>query len=187
MNMRPVLMIFPLLLTGGCATQPAAVRSTSAPEPSVVLPAATVTKSVETRYDVRGYRESVNPSLRHEAHAVFRRTRVLLTASSELETVPRETYPPASVRPLSGNEELVAELSTQRKITSELRSVQAALADAEEKMKAQYATLVRQSAEALKLREQLEADRERLRSGAAVEAPPAASPKPTTANTEVKW
>jgi hypothetical protein len=64
--------------------------------------------------------------------------------------------------------------------------MQSSMAETERRMQAQYAQLVRQSTEAAKLREQLEAERGRLRSG----VPPAA-PEPVVANataaTEAKW
>jgi hypothetical protein len=107
---------------------------------------------------VRSYREAANPSIRHEAHAVYRRTRVPITASETLETVPRTSYPPASVTPLPASAELAAELATQKRSRRSC-TPQTSVAETEQKMQAQYAQLVRQSAEALKLREQLEAER----------------------------
>jgi hypothetical protein len=155
--------------------------------PPVMIAAVSPTKLVETRYDVRGYREAANPSIRHEAHAVYRRTRVPVTGSDELETVPRASYPPASVTPLPASEELTAELTTQKKITTELRAMQTSMADTNKQMQAQYAVLVRQSAEALKLREQLEAERNRIRSMSTVENPPVAPASAPSGGAEVKW
>ena len=86
----------------------------------------------------------------------------------------------------AGDAELAAELATQKAITAELRAMQSSMSETESRMQAQYAQLVRQSTEAAKLREQLEADRSRLRSG----VPPAPS-EPVAANatapTEAKW
>lgn len=181
--MRTLCYILPAVLLTGCATkQPVAIQP-----PPVTLAAAVVpTKAVETRYDVRGYREAANPSIRHEAHAVYRRTIVPANATEDMGTVPRTGYAPASHAPLSGDAELAAELATQKAITGELRAMQSSMAETERRMQAQYAQLVRQSAEAAKLREQLEAERGRLRSG----VPPAAS-EPVVANataaTEAKW
>jgi hypothetical protein len=150
---------------------------------AAVLP----TKLVETPYAVRSYREAANPSLRHEAHTVYRRTRVPITASDALETVSRTSFPPASVLPLPASEELAAELATQKKITAELRMAQTSVAEIEQKMQAQYAQLVRQSAEALRLREQLEAERRRIQTMVTTESTPAAPAAMSTTNPAVKW
>lgn len=182
--MRHVWILPLLLLVVGCATQrPVAVQ----PPPPVVIAAASPTKFVETRYDVRGYREAGNPAIRHEAHAVYRRTRVPLAASDDLETVPLTTYAPASHAPLSASDELAAELATQRAILTDLRSMQASMAETERQMQAQYAQLVRQSAEILKLREQLEAERSLVRSAAEVPVPVEPAAAPAGNPVEVKW
>jgi len=136
---------------------------------------------------VRGYRESASPSIRHEAHAVYRRTRVPVTASDDLETVPRASYPPASAAPLPASEELTAELATQRKITGDVRAMQASMAEIEQKMQAQYAVLVRQSAEAMKVRDQLAMERSRIRPVPSVEAVPATPSAAAGGNADVKW
>lgn len=152
--MRYTLLLLMPLLVVGCATQHPIAMRTPAP---VVLAAASPTKLVETRYDVRGYREAANPAIRHEAHAVYRETRAPVTASEDLATVPRTTYPPASFAPLPASDELAAELATQKAITLDLRTMQASMAETEQRMQAQYAMLVRQSAEALKVRDRLDA------------------------------
>lgn len=181
--MRTLWYILPAVLLAGCATkQPVAIQPSPVPPVAAVVP----TKAVETRYDVRGYREAANPSIRHEAHAVYRRTIIPANATEDMGTVPRTGYAPASHAPLSGDAELAAELATQKAITAELRAMQSSMAETERRMQAQYAQLVRQSTEAAKLREQLEAERGRLHSG----VPPAAS-EPVVANvtaaTEAKW
>lgn len=184
MTVRKTLIFLMPLLAAGCATQrPVAVQ---APAP-VLVAAASPTKFVETRYDVRGYREAASPSIRHEAHAVYRRTRVPVTASDDLETVPRASYPPSSVAPLPASEELTAELATQRKITGDVRAMQTSMAEIEQRMQAQYALLVRQSAEALKVRDQLAAERSRVRPVPAVEAVPASPAATPGGNADVKW
>jgi hypothetical protein len=154
-----------------------------------VVATVETTKFVETRYEVRAYRDAGNPSVRHEAHAVFRRTRVPLNAPDHLETVPRDTFAPASVVPLPANAELNAELAAQRQITAELRAMQAALAEAGEKMQVQYAMLVRQSSETVQLRDRLEAERARLQDSVPpAVAPTAPAPAGAIASTpEVKW
>ena len=142
---------------------------------------------IETRYDVRGYRDTTDRSLRHDAHAVYRRTRVP-NASDETASSPRTTFLPVSVTPLPASEELAAELAAQKKITAELFALQTALVDAEQKMRTQYAALVRQSAETFKLREQLEAERNRVRSSTAVsDAAPAMVTTAPLSSPEVKW
>lgn len=177
------IVLIPLLVAG-CATQhPVAMQI----PPPVVIAAVSPTKLVETHYEVVGYREAANPSIRHEAHAIYRRTRVPITASDELETVPRASYPPVSVTPLPASEELTAELTTQKEITTELRAMQASMTETNQQMQAQYAVLVRQSAAALKLREQLETERNRIRKVPSVEAASTAPASAPTGSTEVKW
>jgi hypothetical protein len=183
MIMRYTWILLMPFFAVGCATQrPVAVQA----PPPVQIAAVTPTKVVETPYDVRGYREAANPAIRHEAHAVYRRTRVPITAGDELATVPRTTYPPVSFAPLPASDELAAELATQKKITADLRVMEASMAEAEQRMQAQYAMLVRQSAEALKVREQLEAERSRARGATpgGIAATPAGE---TGAKPEVKW
>lgn len=181
--MRTLWYFLPAVLLAGCATnQPVAV----VPPPVALVAAHVPTKAVETRYDVRGYRERANPSIRHEAHAVYRRTIVPANAADDTGTVPRTSYAPASYAPLSGEAEVAAELATQKAITAELRAMQSAMAEAERRMQAQYAQLVRQSAEAAKLRDQLEAERGRLRSAVPTAASEPAAVKATAA-TEAKW
>lgn len=180
--MRSVLLLLVSLVVAGCATRrPVAVVE----PPPVQIAAAMPTKAVETRYDVRGYREAAHPALRHEPHAVWRRTRVPLNFEGELVTVSRTEFVPASYAPLPENDELAAELSTQKEITASLRAVQAAMADTEKQVQAQYATLVRQSADTLRLREQLDAERAQLRASAP--APAAPTDAPAQNPNEVRW
>lgn len=181
--MRHILLTFPLLALVGCAThRPVSVVAPPPPALAAVVP----TKVVETRYDVRGYREAANPSIRHEAHAIYRQTHVPLNADESGETVPRTAFAPASYTPLPAAAELNAELTSQKAITGELRGMKVAMAETQQRMETQYAQLVRQSAEAAKLREQLEAERNRLRNGGPM--PPAESVvSNTTASTEAKW
>lgn len=185
MNIRNSSILLVPLLIAGCATPPPVVVKTLAP--TAVVAVASPTKPVETRYEVRGYREAANPSIRHEAHVVYRRTRVPVAASDDLGTVSRESCPPVNVSPLPASEELTAELATQKKITAELHAMQASIAETEQSMQAQYALLVRQGAEVLKVKGQLEAERSRLRSVPSVEAAPAAPVAATTAKEEPKW
>jgi hypothetical protein len=180
MTMRSIPFLLIPCLFAGCASQSrVAVQAPAAP----VVAAAVPTKSVETRYEVRGYRDAANPQIRHEAHAVFRRTRVPQNMDSGLETVPRTAFAPASASPLPASEELAAELATQKAITADLRTIRASMAETERQMQAQYGQLVRQSDEARKLREQLEG----LRSAPHVAdtgAPGSASPEKSA---EAKW
>ena len=187
MNVRITFLFLTPLLIAGCAMQPTGAQTPSPTAAPIVVAAVLPTKLVETRYDVRSYRDAANPSLRHEAHAIYRRTRVPLSTGDELANAPRSSFPPASVAPLPASEELSAELTTQCKITAELRAMQAALADAEKQMRAQYALLVRQSAETIQVREQLEAERARVRSALPVETAPDAPAGVTSASQEVKW
>lgn len=154
--MRSILTPLVLVLSAGCAHQGrVAVQSPPAP----LVAAASPTKVVETRYDVRGYRDAANPSIRHEAHTVYRRTRVPDHQSESLEGAPRSSFAPASVAPLPASAELAAELATQKAITADLRAMQASVAETQRRMEAQYGQLVQESNEAVKLREQLEATR----------------------------
>jgi hypothetical protein len=175
------------LLAAGCATQRSVTVPTQAAQQPLVVAAASLTKAIETRYEVRGYREATNPQVRHEAHAVYRSTRVPVATGDELATVPRTAYPVASYTPLPASDELAAELATQRSITTDMRAIQNSMVETERRVQSQYATLVRESAEALKVREQLESERARARAAApaATSAAPAAAPAGGTA--EVKW
>lgn len=175
------------LLVLGCAAQRSVAVRTPTSAPPIVIAAVSPTKLVETSYDVRGYREAVDPAVRHDAHIVHRRTMVPITASEELATVPRTKYPPASYTPLPASEELAAEIATQKAITADLRAMQTSIVETERQVQAQYAMLVRQSSEALKMREQLEAERARTRVAppAGTAAPPAGAPAGNPP--EVKW
>lgn len=174
-----VMLIIPILVTG-CATHR---RTAVQPPPPPVVAALSPTKVVETRYEVRGYRDAANPTIRHEAHAVYRRTRVPENASGDFETAPRSTFAPASAAPLPASEELAAELATQKAITTDLLAMRASMAETERRMQAQYGQLVRQSGEAVKLREQLEAERSGPRlANAGTSASGAVEKSP-----EVKW
>ena len=188
MNVRPVFLFLVPLLAAGCATQ-TPVAQKAPPLRPIAIAMSPPTKLVETRYDVRTYREAANPSVRHEAHAVYRTTRVPITVHEELATMPRENFPPASIAPLPASEELTAELATQRKITAEIRGLQAALADTEQKMQAQFALLVRQSAEAIKLREQLETERRHVRTASGTDTASVPTTPASTANEtpQVTW
>jgi|GEM_PF-1220253 len=184
---RRVLILIVPLLASGCASQRLATAPTQTAQPSLVVAAASPTKAVETRYEVRGYCEATNPQVRHEAHAVYRSTRVPVAAGDELATAPRNAYPMPSYTPLPVSDELAAELATQRSITADMRAIQSSMVETERRVQSQYATLVRESADALKLREQLEAERVRARAAvpAATNAAPVVAPAGGTA--EVKW
>lgn len=154
--MRSILIPVVLVLVSGCAHQSrVAVQPPSTPVVAAVAP----TKVVETRYDVRGYRDAANPSIRHEAHAVYRRTRVADHQDAASDMAPRSSFAPATVAPLPASAELAAELATQRAITADLRAMRASMAETQRQMQVQYRQLVQQSKEAMKLREQLEAAR----------------------------
>ena len=172
------------LLVAGCAT-PGPVSLQTPPVP--LVPAASMTKPVETPYAVRGYREASNASIRHEPHLIFRSTRVPITAAEELPTAPRTTYAPANLAPLPADAELAAEIATQKKITEDLRALQASMSEAESRMQAQYALLVRQSSEALKVRQQLEEEREKIRVASSVPGPATSADVKTAKSTEAKW
>lgn len=177
--MRSILILVVPALVAGCATQS---RLALQSPPTPLVAAVTPTKLVETRYEVRGYRDAANPSIRHDAHAVYRRTRVPENLSGDLQTAPRSAFAPASIAPLPASEELAAELATQKAITTDLRTMRASMAETERRMQAQYGQLVRQSGDAVKLREQLEAERHSPRLADA--SPPVTGPEKPS---EVKW
>lgn len=179
MNMRSLVIPFVSVLVAGCATQQHVALQTPAP---VAIAAASPTKIVETRYEVRGYLDARDPSIRHEAHAVYRRTRVPDNAPSDYQTVPSEVAP-ASIAPLPASDELKAELATQKAITAHMRVMQASMAETERRMQEQYAQLVRESGEILKLRKELEAERTHA-SAAGTSAPVATT---TADGSEAKW
>ena len=176
------------LLVAGCATSsPVAVSTSLPPAAPVAVAAQPPTKLVETRYDVRGYREAAAPDLRHEPHAVFRRTRLPATAPDDCKTVPRVSAPALTDVPLPASTELEAELATQRTVTSEIRALQASMAETERRMQAQYAQLVRQSAEVMKVRDQLDAERQRTHGPAPGSPSLTSTPAGADAPAEVKW
>jgi hypothetical protein len=172
-------MLIPLLVAGCATARQVAVQA----PPPVLIDAATSTKFVETRYEVRSYREAAHPQLRHEAHAVYRRTVVPINFSGTFETEPRSTYAPPSIAPLPASGELAAELATQRAITEDMRAMQSSMVATQRKMQEQYAQLVRQTGEVVTVREKLEADRSQPAT------PLAPVPNPTNGNrqTESKW
>jgi hypothetical protein len=181
--MRHSLWILFAAAVAGCASPKAVV--TQAPASAPAVPAAAERKAVETAYAVRGYRDFGSPEIRHEAHVVFRRTLVPTNADA-MDTVPRSAFAPASLAPLPASEELNAELAKQKAITAEMQAMQADMMATQSKMQAQYAQLVKQSGEALRLRDRLEAERSQARANAATPPEGVADntdPKATTA----KW
>jgi hypothetical protein len=181
--MRHLTWIWVMAVLAGCASPKVVVTQAVASAP--VLPAETERKAVETRYEVRGYRESGSPAIRHEAHAVFRRT--LVPANGEAtETVPRTAFAPASYAPLPVSEELNAELAKQKAITADMRTMQSQMAETQTRMQTQYSLLVKQSSEALKVRDALEAERNRAHLGTSA-ADAVATNGDTAAKTQAKW
>ncbi len=180
--MRHLLWIMATAVLAGCASPKAVVTRAVAPAPA--LPAEVERKAVETRYEVRGYREAGSPAIRHEAHAVYRRTLVPTNAETT-DTVPRTAFAPASYAPLPASDELNAELAKQKAITSEMQTMQGAMAATQMKMQAQYAQLVKQSGDALRLRERLEA--ERNQSGANAAQPDSVAANTDPKATQAKW
>lgn len=179
------------LTFAGCVTQRTATVVTSkAPTDEPAVREAPVMRRVETRYEVRAYRDPNDPAVRHDAHAVYRTTRVPARIES-LETVPRAEFAPVSYAPLPASAELSVELATQRQVTAELREIRSRMAAIEQQAQGQYGTLVNQTAETIKLREQLETERKRVRELEAKlresVAAPTGAPATTTAAADVKW
>lgn len=151
------------LCVTGCATHRPVAKVPSVSETAKpIVHEATVTRAVETRYDVRAYRDGDDPAVRHEAHTVYRTTRVPSRVES-LETMPRTAFAPASSAPLPANAELAAELAAQRQITAELREIKGRMSAIEQQAQTRFGTLVNQTADTIKLRQQLEAERARVR------------------------
>ncbi len=168
--MRAITVLLIALGVGGCATQHQAARVPTPPAVGAPLVReAAPTRIVETRYEMRGYRDAETPAVRHEAHAVYRSTRLPARSGDSsnvavaLETMPREKFPPASFAPLPSSAELAAELAAQRQITGDLRTIKAAMTTIEKQAQDQYGTLVGQTAETIKLRQQLEQERMRVK------------------------
>lgn len=158
--MRRYMILIATLWIAGCAThRPAATVTVAEVQP--IVREAPPMYEVETRYDLRSYRDADDPSVRHEPHAVYRETLVPEVVKS-LVTVPRSNFTPVTYDPLPPSAELAAEIAEQKEITVELRSIQSAMATMEEQARNQYGTLVDQTAESVKLRQKLEADRARV-------------------------
>ena len=181
--MRHSLWIMVMAVLAGCASPKAVVTQTGAPAP--MLAAETERKVVETRYEVRGYREAESPAIRHEAHAVYRRTLVPTNAETT-ESVPRTAFAPASYAPLPASEELNAELVKQKAITTEIQTMQGEMAATQSKMQAQYAQLVKHSGDAARLRDRLEAERNQARTNAAT-PPDGVAANSDARATQAKW
>ena len=189
--MRRVVIIVLSAGLAGCATQ-SRIKTTPAPIAATpVVREAAPTQVVETRYEVRSYRDANDGNVRHDAHAVYRATRVPARVGA-LETAPRTAFAPASHAPLPPSTELAAEVETQRRITAELRDVKARMVALETQAQTQFGSLVNQAADSLKLRQQLLEERARVREleaklrhdGAAAQA---AAPSTSVAAAEPKW
>jgi hypothetical protein len=185
MRLIPLLLV-PVCLAG-CATPRTAlvVPANPAAESPVVREAA-ATRVVETRYELRGYRDPDDPTVRHEPHAVYRTTRVPARVAS-LDTAPRADFAPVSYAPLPASAELAAELSAQKQITADLRTIQARMAAVEEQARSQYGTLVSQTAEMIQLRRQLGDERAQAQDPRHASRPDSGATPPTAAADESKW
>ena len=185
------ILILATCLTGCATHRPVAISSAPTTAQPVVR-TAPATRVVETRYDVRAYRDAEDPNVRHDAHAVYRSTRVPAAVAS-LDTTPRNTAAPISHAPLPANAELSAELAAQRQVTGELREIQSRMNAIQQQAQSQYGTLLNQTADTLKLRQQLEEERARVRELEAKLRDHAPAPAgteaivATKAATETKW
>ncbi len=151
--MRNLLFVM-LIFAGGCATRSKVARPILTSAPPEALDAARSTKVVETRFDVPSYRDPAASNVRHKAHAIFRETRVPLK-SKEFATEPVSSYQDSQYVPLPPSAELKAEIETQKTITADLRAMQISMAETQRKMQAQYALLVKESADFEKTRAQI--------------------------------
>lgn len=188
--MRSCFVLIPLLLSG-CVSKPQAARTPPRPaEPLAAVPSRTATRLVETRYELREYHDASDPLVRHDAHAVYRATRVPLRPNGqaqELATVPRASFAPASFHPLSRNDELAAELATQRQITSELRAIQTAMSATQKDAEAKFSELVNQTAETVRLRRELEQERTRVKELQVDMRDQAERAQPSPSSPATKW
>ncbi len=187
--MRCLWILIAVTLVGGCATQRPTARVTPSEPTKPVVRESPATKVVETRYEVRSYHDADNPGMRHEAHALYRSTRVPARIDV-LETAPRTTFAPVSYEPLPPSTELSAELSAQREITAELRALQSRMVAIEQQAKNQYGTLVEQTAETVKVRRQLETERARAQESEAKQrttTPVAVTPAGPAVAADTKW
>lgn len=193
--MRVCLILVPaLLLLTGCAHKAKSVRATAhAPAPVAAIPERPATRLVETRYELRGYHDATDPTVRHEQHAIYRATRVPVRAeggTDALVTLPRTTFRPATHAPLPQNAEIGAELATQKQITAELRSIQAAMTATQKNAEEKFGELVNQTAETIKLRRELEAERARvkqLEASLREQREESATPTNATLASDMKW
>ena len=172
------LWIFIAATLVGCATQRPIARVTPSEPSKPVVRESPATKVVETRYEVRSYRDADNPGVRHDAHALYRSTRVPARIDA-LETAPRTAFAPVSYEPLPPSTELSAEL----------RALQSRMATIEQQAKNQYGTLVDQTAETVKVRRQLEAERARVQELEAKQRATVISPTATgpAVAADTKW
>jgi hypothetical protein len=167
MIMRTLTILAAMLLAAGCASQRRASRAPSRPEtPAAAAAINPATRVVETRYEMRAYKDVNDPAVRHEPHAVYRATQVPVRDGGNadaLATVPRSTFQPASYAPLPQTTEMQAELKTQQQITSELRTIQTAMSATQKQAEQKFGELVNQTAETIRLRQQLEEERTRVK------------------------
>lgn len=189
--MRACWILVPILLTG-CATHRRAHRVPPEPaRPIAAIPERPATRLVETRYEVRGYHDAADAFVRHEAHAIYRATRVPVRpdgAADVLATVPRRTFPPASFAPLPPDAEMSAELTTQKQITGELRAIHAAMSVTQKEAQLKFGELVNQTAETMELRRALEEERARVSQlEATLREESSESVPASTAVADMKW
>jgi hypothetical protein len=191
--MRNYWILVAAVSVTGCAThRPVAsitAAATSSPKP--LVREAVATRVVETRYEVRSYRDPDDPRVWHDAHAVYRATRVPAQLEA-LETTPRNKAAPISYAPLPPSAELAAEIATQKEIGAELRAIRSRMAVVEQQARAQLGTLADQTEETVNLRRQLEEERTRVREleskvSEHVAAPPAMPPPQMASGPDPKW
>lgn len=191
--MRNYWTLVAAVLVTGCATRPpvASIKPAVTLSPKPLVREAVATHVVETRYEVRSYRDPDDPRVRHDAHAVYRATRVPARIEA-LETTPRNKAAPVSYAPLPPSAELAAEIAKQKEIGAELRAIRSRMAAVEQQVRAQLGTLADQTAETVNLRKQLEEERTRVREleskgSEHVAALPAMPPPQMASGTDPKW
>jgi len=136
--------------TAGGHADNASVATLPVPEPGVMT----------TRYELGSYRYPRSAQGSREV-AVERQTRVPANLGN-VDQPALLSYVPVSFDPLPKSVELEAELATQREMTARIRTAQQAMVELEQRARGQFETLVAQTGETLRLREELEAERARV-------------------------
>ena len=136
--------------TAGGQADNASVATRPAPELGVMV----------TRYELGSYRYPRSAQGLREV-AVERQTGVPANLVN-VDQIALLSYVPASFDPLPKSVELEAELATQREMTARIRTAHQAMIELEQRARGQLDTLVGQTEETMRLRQELETERARV-------------------------